>query len=453
MQALARSVAMQAATYGAPIVAMYNLRATVAVGPGAKAPPGKLWRVENITTPKIAAETGYVTPNVNVVYGFGFVDLGQQPYILTAPDSDGRYYMIEIVDMWTNAFSYPVGGASGYKGGKYALVGPGWKGTLPEGVTRIDAPTRWIELQPRVHVVNEADLPAAKKVLTGITLQSLAEYTGGAAPAAPKYNYELPKVNPKVASSQLQFDDPMQFWSIFSAAMNENPPPQNEIDSVLPVFKYLGIELGKQWNPKTVNPIFLAEMKKVAQEIGPTLNDSIPLLGRVTNGWLIPPPDTGNAGKDYITRGTVAVYGLTANTTTEAIYYASGVDSLGDPLVGNRRYTMTFTQPMLFAKPVPPGFWSITMYDGVTRYSVPNPINRYSLGSDNQMKKNADGSFTIYIQPESPGADKVANWLPSPKGAFYFVLRNYAPDPKTSEALKNPATFVGPPPIVPVAAN
>lgn len=143
--------------------------------------------MDNITTPKIAAETGYVTPNVNVVYGFGFVDLGQQPYILTVPDSDGRYYMIAIVDMWTNAFSYPVGGASGYKDGNYALVGPGWKGTLPEGVTRIDAPTRWIEWLSRVHVLNEADLPAAKKVLTGITLQSLAEFTGGAAPAAPKY--------------------------------------------------------------------------------------------------------------------------------------------------------------------------------------------------------------------------------------------------------------------------
>lgn len=183
------------------------------------------------------------------------------------------------------------------------------------------------------------------------------------------------------------------------------------------------------------------------------LSDSIPLLGRVTSGWLIPPPVTGNVGKDYITRGTVAVYGLTANTNTQAIYYATGVDSKGAPLVGDRRYAVTFTQPTLFAKPVPPGFWSITMYDGITRYSLPNPINRYSLGSDNQMKKNSGGSFTIYIQPGNPGAHKASHWLPSPKGPFYFVLRNYAPDPKTSEALKNPATFVGPPPIVPVVAN
>ena len=298
-----------------------------------------------------------------------------------------------------------------------------------------------------------ADVPGAQKVLSDIKLQGLAEYNGAAAPAAPTYSYEVPKLNPKVATSQMQFDDPMQFWSIFAAAMNENPPPQNEVEAVLPVFKYLGIELGKPWNAESVNPVFLAEMKKVAQEIGPVLNDSIPLLGKVANGWLIPPPSTGDAGKDYITNGTVAVYGLTANIPAEAIYYAAGLDSKGQPLMGTTNYTMTFTQPMLFAKPVPPGFWSITMYDGVTRYSVPNPINRYSLGSDNDMKKNADGSFTIYIQNASPGKDKEANWLPSPKGPFYFVLRNYAPVPEAAEGLKNPATFIGPPAIVPVGGT
>jgi len=450
MRAFANALAVQAATYGAPIVAMYNLRSTVAVGPKAKAPPGTFWRVENITTPKIAAETGYVTPNVNVVYGFGFVDLGKEPYILTAPDSDGRYYMIEICDMWTHAFSYPVGKTAGYKGGKYALVGPGWQGTLPAGVTRIDAPTRWVELQPRIHVVDEADLPGAQKVLHGIKLQALSEFNGGSAPAPVKYDYAVPKVNPKVASSQLLFDDPMQFWQIFSAAMNENPPTKAEIEAVLPQFKYLGIELGKTWDPKNVNPLILAEMRKVGGQIGPMLNDSLSLMGEVKNGWLIPPPAAGNAGFDYVVNALVAVYGLTANTVTEAIYYPSTTDSKGRQLNGNTNYTITFTQPMAYATAVPPGFWSLTIYDGVTRYTVPNPINRYSLGSDNKMKTNPDGSFTMYVQNANPGKDKEANWLPSPKGPFYFILRNYAPIPAASEGISNPATFVGPPPIVAV---
>jgi hypothetical protein len=119
-------------------------------------------------------------------------------------------------------------------------------------------------------------------------------------------------------------------------------------------------------------------------------------------------------------------------------------------MTGAKQYTMTFTEPMLYAKPVPPGFWSLTMYDGKTAYTVPNAINRYQLGSMSNLKKNADGSFTLYLQTKNPGPDKESNWLPTPAGPFYMILRNYAPDPALINALKNPETFQGPPPVVPV---
>jgi hypothetical protein len=385
-----------------------------------------------------------------VIYGFGFADLGAEPVILSAPDSGGRYYMVEIVDMWTNAFAYPAGGASGYKGGKFALVGPGWKGTLPPDVKRIDAPTRWVELQPRVYVKDEADLAAARKVLEAITLQGLSRYTGGTAPAPVAYNYELPKMNPKVATSHMQFDDPLQFWSICSAAMNENPPPQSEVTAVLPQFKYLGLELGKQWKPDTVNPLILAQMKKASQQIGGLALGTMPLAGKLANGWVIPPANTGFGGTDYLSRLDVAVFGLTANTVEQAIYYSGVLDGNNQPMTGAKRYTMTLKEPMLYAKPVPPGFWSVTMYDKVTNYSVPNAINRYDLGSQSNLKKNADGTITLYLQHDNPGKDKESNWLPAPKGPFYLILRNYAPVPELGVALKNPATFEGPPPVLPV---
>ena len=159
------AVALDAANWGSPAVIMYNLRANDAVGPKPKAAPNSIWRMEDISTPKLSVEAGYVTPNVNVIYGFGFLDLGPEPIILTVPDSKGRYYLVEIVDMYTNAFAYVGGLATGYKGGKFALVGPGFKGKLPEGVQRIDCPTRWTLIQPRVHVINPADLPAAQKVM------------------------------------------------------------------------------------------------------------------------------------------------------------------------------------------------------------------------------------------------------------------------------------------------
>src|ERR1700733_9485035 len=136
------ALALQAATYAVPIVAMYNLRDTTSVGRNAKVPPNEIWRISDIANPTIAEQSGYVTPNVNVIYGFGFMDLAQQPIIVSAPDSEGRYYMVEICDMWTNAFAYIGGVATGYRGGTFALVGPGWQGKLPPGAKRIDCPTR-----------------------------------------------------------------------------------------------------------------------------------------------------------------------------------------------------------------------------------------------------------------------------------------------------------------------
>ena len=188
--AWAHSQAVNAATYGSAIVAMYNLRDTVAVGAGAKAPPGTIWKFDQIASPKIAAESGYVTPNVNVIYGFGFFDLGQEPVIVTPPDSDGRYYMIEIVDMWDNAFAYAAGKEVGYKGGKYAVVGPGWKAELPAGVKRIDSPTRWVEMQPRVHVKDRADLAGAVKIMNGSRCRGWRSTKANPLSSPPTYNYK-----------------------------------------------------------------------------------------------------------------------------------------------------------------------------------------------------------------------------------------------------------------------
>jgi hypothetical protein len=450
MGTLVHSLALQAAIYAVPIVAMYNLRSTTSFGPDAKAPPGEIWRIENIATPEIAKKAGYVTPNVNVVYGFGFIDLGQEPFILNAPDSRGRYYMVEIVDMWTNAFAYVGGIATGYKGGTYALVGPGWRGELPPGVTRIDCPTRWIEIQPRVHIKDQADLPAAEKVLKAVTVTGLAQYQGRPAPAAVSYDYPVPKINPKVASSQMQFLDPLQFWEIFSAAMNENPPPDSEIRSVLPLYKYLGIEFGEQWTRESVNPLILDQMKRAAEEIGPLMNLSLPIGGGLAKGWIIPPTNIGMPGADYLARAIVAVFGLTSNTPTESIYYSGILDADSRPLTGARRYAMTLQEPMPYAKTIPPGFWSMTMYDGATFLTVPNPINRYALGSDSDLKRNEDGSVTLYVQHEDPGPANRSNWLPAPSGPFYLILRNYAPAPEVVVALQNIASFQGPPPLEPV---
>jgi hypothetical protein len=436
------AMAMNAANWGCPAVIMHHLRYNDAMGPNPKAAPNAIWRMSNISTPRLAEEAGYVTPNVNTVYGFGFLDLGPQPIIMTLPDSRGRYYMVEVVDMWTNAFAYPAGVEGGYRGGTFALVGPGWKGDLPSGVRRIDAPTRWVLIQPRVHLRNQADLPGARGVLEAIQVQGLAEYLGRPAPPAPRYSYRVPEVkDPRLPVSAMDFKDPLQFWDILSEVMNENPPPQDQVTALLPMFRPLGLELGKTWDRTKVHPLVLAAMKRAAEDIGPTLS-TLP-GGEFVNGWFLPPPTLGNFGTDYRTRASTARLGLTANTPREAIYFMGKVDQDFKLFTGASRYVLTFpkTPPYLA-----PGFWSLTMYDGTNNYTIPNPIRRYALGSDDPLKVNEDGSVTIHLQRESPGKDRESNWLPTPSGPFYIILRAYAPGEAMIEALERPQAYL--PPVV-----
>lgn len=434
------SLALQVANWGAPLVTMYNMRYSDALGPKPKASPNSIWRMENTSTPDLSKESGYVTPNANVVYGFGFMDLGPEPIILSVPDSDNIYYMVEIVDMYTNAFAYAGGKATGYKGGKFALVGPGWKGELPQGVTRIDSPTRWLLLQPRVHLYKDGNvvLDTARKVLNQITTTGLSQFKKGPPTKLPTYDYPVPVVvNADLPVSALDFKDPLQFWDLLSVAMNENPPPPDQITGLLPSFKPLGIELGKTWDRSKVPPQVLAAMSKAAANIAPMLND-LP-FGSHYQGAFIPAPTIGNSQTDYRTRAVIARIGLTANTPFEAVYWMYTVDSSAAPLTGGKKYTMTFKEGLPF---IQPGFWSITMYDAANSYTVPNPINRYMLGSDTPaLTKNADGSFTIYIQADSPGKDKEANWLPSPKGPFYLIPRAYAPAEPTIKILSDPTSW------------
>ena len=323
----------------------------------------------------------------------------------------------------------------------------------PQRALRPDAPTRWIELQPRVNVKDEADLAGARAVLQAITLQPLSQYNGGAAPAPATYNYEVPKMTPGVATSHMQFDDPLQFWSIFSNALNENPPPASEIAAVLPSFKYLGIELGKQWTPASVPPSILAQMKTASAQIGDLALGAIPLAGTLASGWVIPPSNTGFAGTDYLSRLSVAVFGLTANATDQAIYFSGVLDGNNKPMTGAKQYTLTLKPPMGYAKPIAPGFWSVTMYERVTNYTAPNAINRYHLADYDALKRNADGSITLYLQTTSPGPDKQSNCLPSTPGPFYLIFRNYAPSPEVTAALKDRATFQGPPGVTPLGGE
>jgi DNA sulfur modification protein DndE len=442
LEAFSDAIGFAAATWGGPLVTMYNLRYNDAVGPHAKAKPNTIWRMDDISTPELSREAGYVTPNVNTLYGFGFLDLSAEPMILSVPDSRGRYYMVEIVDFWTNAFAYAGGVATGYKGGRFALVGPGWKGKLPGNLKRIDCPTRWVLVQPRVHVRDRADLPAAREVLAAITVQGLSSATGKPAPSQPVYHYAAPDfTDAKLPVSALSFKDPIQFWEILADALIENPAPPDQTKALLPLFKPLGLTPGQPFDRAKADPVVLESLRKVAEFTGKAL--ALLPNGSFRNGWVAPAPTIGNFGVDYYNRAVTARNGLTANIPREAIYIGGVAGSDGEPLSGAKRYTVTFKAPPPY---IEPGFWSLTLYSLADNYTIPNPLDRYSLGSDDKtMRLDVNGSLTIAIQKDSLGADREANWLPAPAGDFYLILRAYAPGEALLRSQTDPDAFILPP--------
>ncbi len=284
--------------------------------------------------------------------------------------------------------------------------------------------------------------PAAKAVLDAVTVEGLAGAGGGNAPAAPAYHYAAPEFSDaKRPVSALAFKDPLQFWELLAEALIENPPPADQVSALLPLFAPLGIAPGKPWDRAKIDPVITAAMAKVATGLGTTL--ALLPGGTFRNGWRLPPPTIGNFGTDYGTRARIARNGVTANTPREAIYIGGFAGSDGKPLSGSHRYAVTFTVLPPF---VEPGFWSLTLYDSATNYTVPNPINRYALGSDDKtLQRNADGSLTVYLQTGSPGPAKAANWLPAPAGQYYLILRAYAPGEGLLRSQAEPDGFPLPP--------
>lgn len=430
------SLALQAAIWGAPLVIMYDLRQRHCTGSSAKIPPNTLARMESILTPEIAEMAAYVTPNVNVIYGFGFMDLSVDPIVLSVPDSKGRYYMVQLVDMWTNTFAYVGGKTTGYGGGKFLLTGSGWKGEIPSGLKEIRCPTRWVLVQPRVHIYKEAkvDLEGAREVLGQIVAISLSQYLGEKEKILPEYDYISPeKQNSDRAISMLDYKDPLQFWEMLSDGLNENHPPSDQISALLPLFKPLGIEFGKRWDRSQLPLVLLDPMYEAAKQIGAMLGH-FPWK-QAYQGAHFPPKTIGAFGTDYLMRAIIARIGLTANTPFEALYWIYPKDTSGNPLTGEKKYKMTFQEGIPYYEP---GFWSITLYDALNNYTVPNLIDRYMLGSDTKdLKTNPDGSFTFYIQKDSPGKELESNWLPTPPGSFYLIARCFAPKPEAIALLSD----------------
>ena len=361
-----------------------------------------------------------VRPNADTYYSSGWVDLSAEPVVLSVPNSGGRYYMLPMLDMYTNVFSSPGTRTTGNEAQTFLITGPGWTGEVPEGMTQIQSPTAAIWIIGRTQVNSKED---GEKVVVpfqkNLKLSPLSFYGKEFVPTIPAEVSKAPKGDP---NSVVKAMDIQSYFSYLNQLMERFPGTAAD-SSALRKFESLGVGAGKTFDLATFPETLRDSISALPTKLFKMMDDGFASKGVLTNGWNTGRPVIGTYGTDYLSRALVAVFGLGANLREDAIYPSCGEDSEGNPLNGANRYVIRFE-----AGQTPPAnaFWSLTMYD-VEGFFIPNPVNRFAIGDRSNLKANPDGSVEIYIQKDNPGKDKESNWLPAPEGAFNLLMRVYWP--------------------------
>lgn len=418
----AYTLGMQAYVFGFPYVYLSSLRwdwVTQPKPPGSITPYAPVNHFYNVRSLANASYRGGGSPNQDTLYSIAWVDVSKEPVILSHPDMGDRYFTFEIASIDSDNFAYVGKRTTGGQAGSFAIVGPDWKGTLPKGIETLPAsPTPWVLIFGRTLVDGEADVPAVNALQDKFTLIPLS-YWGKQGVTLPASRDVWKPWDPKT--------DPLAEWKTMNRALTENPPA-DALTPLLKQFEMIGVGPGQ--DVEKMDESTKRGLARAAVDGRKLLNDVIRSgeLGRQVNYWNIPPAQMGRAGQsyDFLLRASLqCLGGIIANDPAEAVYFNTVKDDSGATFDGAKPYTIRFAPGQL---PVTNAFWSLTLYDPTYNFT-PNPINRYSIGNRTQgLKKDADGGLTIYIQNESPGKDKEANWLPSTEdGAFLLILRTYMP--------------------------
>jgi hypothetical protein len=369
------------------------------------------------------AATNAAYPNADFLFSQAWVDLSKGPIALSAPDTKGRYYLVAMLDAWTNVAGSIGKRTTGTEKGEFVIVGPKWKGTLPGGVSEIRSPTDIAWLLGRTRTSGGADDAAAARIQDQFKLGPLgaAGKRGAKATGAPQVAHAGvdDKTEPREQVARM---DATTFYSRVSELLASNPPAKEDAPMV-DKMKKLGIVAGQPFDASKLAPLqatSVAEGMKSAYEAIATAAKGTGSAD-VRNGWTID-RDLGRWGVDYGKRAVSAWRGLGVNAPEDAIFLTAHFDGGGHRLAGTNRYVLHFDRASI---PPADGFWSVSVYDDKQRF-VANRLNRHNLQND-QLKTNADGSIDVYIDRTDPGGERQSNWLPIPDGAFSVMLRVYWP--------------------------
>jgi hypothetical protein len=432
----ATAIANDAYIYGYPLVTVEMTRrivTNVAAPVGLRAPMGEFAIAKRYPT---AAFKDVTAPNADTLYESAFLDLSKEPYILGLPDAHGRYYLMPMLDAWTTVFQVPGKRTTGTKAQKYAITGPGWTGTLPNGVTEYKSPTSMVWIIGRIYCTGTpADYKAVHEMQDRIALVPLSSY---GRPYTPPAGTVDTSIDMKTAvRDQVNALDVAAYFNLMARLMKDNPPSADDAPMVEKMAK-IGIVPGQPFDLTKLSPEAQQAVKAVPKAAFGKIMGYFKDAGKVENGWIFT-TKTGIYGTNYLDRALVTAIGLGANRPQDAVYPTSEGEAEGKPYSGSNKYVMHFDKGQL---PPVNGFWSLTMYDA-EYFFVANPLNRYTLSARNKLKKNADGSADLLLQHEPPGKGKESNWLPAPEGKFILMLRLYWPKETPPSLLDGTWTIPG----------
>jgi hypothetical protein len=430
-EAEAHSIAVEAYLYFYPLISMDVTRKQLINSEPGKGIGGPMNTFDNIPAFPAADMRAVVRPNFDTLYSSGWIDLTREPMVISVPDTGGRYYLLPMLDMWTDVFASPGWRTTGTKAGNFLLTPPKWNGAVPAGFTRISAPTPYVWIIGRTKTDGPADYGAVHAIQKGYKITPLSAW--GKPPVPVKASID-PSVDVKTPpKTQVDTMQGTKYFA-YAAELLKLHPPHTTDQPILARMKRIGIEPGKSFDAAKADAVVRKAIDEAPTDAQKLMAWKVPTIARVVNNWSMNTDTMGVYGNYYLKRAIVAQVGLGANLPEDAVYPLNLADESGKPLDGANKYAIHFTKDEI---PPAGAFWSITLYDP-EGFQVANSLNRFAVSSWMSFKRDTDGSLTLYFQNESPGTDRESNWLPAPKGAFNLTMRLYAPKPEALTGVWNP---------------
>jgi hypothetical protein len=425
-----RAIAEEAYVYLYPLITMDVTRKQLTnLDPKVNPVGGPANAFNHIRTFPAAEMRVVVRPNFDTLYSSAWIDLTGGPVIVSTADTGGRYFMLPMLDMWSDVFAVPGKRTNGTGAASFALVPPGWNGNLPQNVERINAPTALVWIIGRTQTNGAKDYEAVHKIQDGYGITLLQDW--GKTPRTIEQKIDQSVDTKTEPLRQVNGMAPAEYFKYGAELMKQNPPHATDW-SIIQRMQRIGFQPGKSFDAGKVSADALAQGAAAGLK---HIHDKAPTIARITNGWQMNTDTMGVYGNYYLKRAIVAMAGLGANQVDDAIYPLNVADAAGMPVMATNKYVLHFDKDEL---PPVAAFWSLTMYD-TEGFQVANPLNRFAIGDRDALKYNSDGSLDLYVQNESPGPDKESNWLPAPKsGKLGLTLRLYAPKPQVADGRWNP---------------